>query len=230
MARKQKTTLFDDLIELVSLLPWWLGVLLAIVSYFVLHALSGPDVPGPANLNKIGTTLVHVVWKAFATVGQYLLPVACLLGSATSAWRRHKRKTLVANVTSSDAADALNDMSWQEFEATVSEAFRLDGFRVEERGGASADGGIDLVLYREREKFLVQCKQWKAYQVGVSVVRELYGVMAAEGAAGGFVVTSGKFTPSAIDFAAGRNVVLVDGAILFDMIRNARGSRLGNVG
>ena len=89
----------------------------------------------------------------------------------------------------------------------------------------SADGGIDMVLHREREKFFVQCKQWKAYQVGVSVVRELYGVMAAEGAAGGFVVTSGKFTPSAIDFAAGRNVVLIDGAILFDMIRNARGSQ-----
>lgn len=172
-----KTTFFDDLIGLVSLLPWWLGVLLAIVSYFVLHALSGPDVPTPANLNHIGATMVHVVWKALATAGQYLLPLACLLGAATSAWQRHKRYKLVSHVAESDAADALHDMSWQEFEITVSEAFRLDGFRVEERGGAGADGGIDLVLYREREKFLVQCKQWKAYQVGVSVVRELYGVM-----------------------------------------------------
>lgn len=167
--------------------------------------------------------------KALSALRQYLVPVICFAVAGTSAWRHHKRKTLVANVASSDAADALNDMSWQEFESTVAEAFRLDGFRVGERGGASADGGVDLVLYREREKFLVQCKQWKAYQVGVSVVRELYGVMAAEGAAGGFVVTSGKFTPSAIDFAAGRNVVLVDGAILFDMIRNARGSRVGSV-
>ena len=32
------------------------------------------------------------------------------------------------------------------------------------------------------EKFLVQCKQGKAYIVGVDVVRELYGVMAAKGA------------------------------------------------
>ena len=128
----------------------------------------------------------------------------------------------------SDAADALHDMSWQEFEITVSEAFRLDGFRVEERGGAGADSGIDLVLYREREKFLVQCKQWKAYQVGVSVVRELYGVMAAQGAAGGFVVTSGRFTKDAVEFAEGRNVVLIDGAILFEMIKHAKSVPIGN--
>jgi restriction system protein len=47
--------------------------------------------------------------------------------------------------------------------------------------------------------FLVQCKQWKAFKVGVQVVRELYGLMAAHGAAGGFVVTSGRFTDEATD-------------------------------
>ena len=51
------------------------------------------------------------------------------------------------------------------------------------------------------EKFLVQCKQWRAFKVGVEVVRELYGVMAAKGAAGGFVVTSGRFTDEAAAFA-----------------------------
>ena len=38
------------------------------------------------------------------------------------------------------------------------------------------------MLRKDREKFLVQCKQWKAFKVGVTVVRELYGVMAAHGA------------------------------------------------
>lgn len=227
MTRRQKTTPLQDFIEVVALMPWWGGVVLAVASFALLHWLAAPVAAAPTSVQQMPSAVFGVLLKAFASIGQYVVPVICLFAAGVSAWRRHKRKTLVANVASSDAADALNDMSWQEFETTVAEAFRLDGFRVEERGGASADGGVDLVLYREREKFLVQCKQWKAYQVGVSVVRELYGVMAAEGAAGGFVVTSGKFTPSAIDFAAGRNVVLVDGAILFDMIRNARGSRVG---
>jgi restriction system protein len=33
--------------------------------------------------------------------------------------------------------------------------------------------GVDLALTKGTEKFLVQCKQWKAYKVGVDVVREL---------------------------------------------------------
>ena len=92
-----------------------------------------------------------------------------------------------------------------------------------ETGGGGADGGIDLVLTRPgkngSEKFLVQCKQWRAYKVGVDVVRELYGVMAAKGASGGFVVTSGRFTDDAISFARGRNVTLVDGPKLCGLLR-----------
>nr|WP_260263875.1 restriction endonuclease [Delftia acidovorans] len=42
---------------------------------------------------------------------------------------------------------------------------------------------MDLVLSKDGEKTLVQCKQWKAFKVGVATVREVYGVMAADGAA-----------------------------------------------
>jgi len=60
----------------------------------------------------------------------------------------------------------------------------------------------------------VQCKQWRSLQVGVPTVRELYGAMAAEGATGGFVITSGRFTAPARQFASGRNLRLVDGELL----------------
>ena len=113
-------------------------------------------------------------------------------------------------------------MSWQDFELLVGEAFRLQGYEVTELGGEGPDGGVDLVLRKGREKFLVQCKQWRAFKVGVAVVRELYGVMAAKGAAGGFVVTSGSFTEEAIAFASGRNVTLVDGPKLFGLIQQAK--------
>ena len=127
-------------------------------------------------------------------------------------------------MTLSKGADALNGMSWREFELLVGEAFRLQGYTVTELGGAGADGGVDLVLRKGNEKFLVQCKQWKAFKVGVDVVRELYGVMAAQGAAGGFVITSGTFTADAKAFAEGRNVKLVDGPELFGLLKQAKGS------
>lgn len=120
-------------------------------------------------------------------------------------------------------------MSWREFEMLVGEAFRLQGYSVVENGGGGgADGGVDLVLTKTGEKFLVQCKQWKAFRVGVDVVREHYGVMAAKGAAGGFVVTSGAFTSEAKAFTDGRNVRLVDGHKLVGLIPSypsCRGTR-----
>lgn len=58
-----------------------------------------------------------------------------------------------------------------------------------------------------------------------NIVRELFGVMAAQGATGGFVVTSGVFTADAHEFAKGRNIDLIDGAALKVMIERARAAR-----
>lgn len=49
--------------------------------------------------------------------------------------------------------------------------------------------------------------------------------MAARGAAGGFVVTSGRFTDEATAFASGRNVTLIDGPKLHGMIRQAQAAQ-----
>ena len=56
----------------------------------------------------------------------------------------------------------------------------------------------------------------------MNIVRELYGVMDASGAAGGFVVTSGRFAKEATAFASGRNVKLLDGPRLHEMIKLAQ--------
>lgn len=81
---------------------------------------------------------------------------------------------------------------------------------------------MDLVLSKGGETFLVRRKQWTAYKVGVEAARELYGVMAAKGAAGGSVVTSGQFTQPAREFARGRNLKLVDAQVLLRLLHQAR--------
>jgi restriction system protein len=184
MARRKKTSTADDLLEFVAMLPWWAGVLLALVSYFVLHHIASQPVVAHTQPGQMGAMVTQSIWKSLATVGQYFVPFICLLGAVTSAWRRRERKNLVGDVARSQATDALDGMSWREFEMLVGEGFRLQGYQVVETGGAGADGGVDLVLTKPGksggEKFLVQCKQWRAYKVGVDVVRELYGVMAAK--------------------------------------------------
>ncbi|MCD2339223.1 restriction endonuclease [Ideonella azotifigens] len=227
MARSRgKRSAMDDLADLVSLMPWWAGVAAALGFYLVLHTLAQPGaaavVAKPADVTQ---AVAHSLGRSAATIGQYLLPFICLVGAAMSAFKQHERRKLVTQVTQSASADALNGMSWQQFERLVGEAFRLQGFNVQETGRGGPDGGVDLVLRRSGEKHLVQCKQWKAYKVGVDVVRELYGVMAAQGAAGGFVVTSGHFSREAEAFAEGRNVRLVDGLQLQGLIRQVERAR-----
>ena len=218
MARRKQNPV-EDLIEITSKLPWWVGVGLAIAAYVWLHSVATSEVTAVAQPGKMGELVTQTLFKTLASFGQYLLPFAFLVGAAMSAYGRYKRQALHAQVAASPDRGALNTMSWQQFEALVGEAFRRKDYAVAEMGGGGADGGIDLVLKKEGETFLVQCKQWKATKVGVTTVRELYGVMAAEGATGGFVVTSGVFTDEARAFAVGRNIELMDGKALHSLIR-----------
>ena len=222
VARRRKSGLFSDLVEIFAKLPWWLGVALAVIAYVFLHRAAVQAVPLGFQSGRVGGIAVHTIWKTFAGVGQYLIPALCLIGAGVSAWRQRHRQSLVADVAQAQSADALNCMNWQAFETLVGESFRLQGYQVTEIGGGGADGGVDLVLTKGGEKFLVQCKQWRAMKVGVEIVRELYGVMAARGATGGFVVTSGRFSDDAAKFASGRNVKLLDGPQLHAMIRQAK--------
>jgi restriction system protein len=225
MARKRKTSPLEDMLDLVSLLPWWAGVAIAAIGYVVLHRMAAPVQVTAIQPGQVSHLITQTVFTGLATAGQYIVPLVGLVGAAMSFFRRKQRAALVTDVAQAQSANALDGMSWREFEMLVGEAYRLQGYRVTETGGGGADGGIDLALTKGSEKFLVQCKQWKAYKVGVDVVRELYGVMAAKGATGGFVVTSGRFTDDAKAFADGRNIQLVDGPKLFAMIKQAKQSR-----
>jgi restriction system protein len=222
VSRRRHGGVVDALMELTSSVPWWAGVILAIVAYFAFHMFAAQQIPVATRPDQIASTMPAQIVKSFAFFAQYLFPVVFLAGAVVSAIEQRKRKTLVATVSQGTHAGVLNEMTWREFEALVAESFRLRGYAVTELGGPSADGGVDLVLHKGTEEALVQCKQWRAFKVSVKTVRELYGVMAAEGAAAGFVVTSGEFTADAIEFARGRNIELIDGAHLFAMVDEVR--------
>jgi restriction system protein len=224
MARRKRASPAEDLVDLIALLPWHVGVILAVAGYLLLHRIAAAPPASAMGSGELGNAMVGAVGRGLATAGQYVVPILCLAGAAISAWRRRARRVLVDNVTGSDASDVLQGMSWREFEVLVGEGFRLQGYQVVENFEPGPDDGIDLMLRKDGEKYLVQCKQWRAFKVGVPVVRELYGAMAAHGAAGGFVVTSGRFTPEAKAFASGRNLRLLDGLQLHRLLKQARAS------
>lgn len=201
MTRRRKQSAADDLMDLTALAPWWVGVVLAVVSYLVLHAYAQRPVPSTVQLSQLGNVAVASMWRALASAGQYVLPLVFLAGAAISAFRRRQARQLHA--CAATGADGVAQMSWQDFEALVGEYFRRQGFAAVNHFEAGPDGGVDVLLTKGTDRYLVQCKHWRALRVGVQPVRELYGVMAAQRAAGGFVVTSGTFTDEARQFVRG---------------------------
>lgn len=222
MTRRRKNSTFEELILVASRLPWWLCLALATVAWFGLHALATRHVDPPGQPTDLSRIMIEQMIRGGALFGQYIVPLLLVAGATVSAVNRRQSRRLLDSVAESRTTNPVQDLTWQQFEQLTGEAFRRRGFQVAENTAPGADGGIDLVLHKNGEKYLVQCKQWRAYKVGVGVVRELYGVMAAEGAVGGFVVTSGRFTKEAGDFAQGRNVELVDGNVLQQWIQATR--------
>jgi hypothetical protein len=107
----------------------------------------------------------------------------------------------------------------------LAEAFRLQGFLVKEIGGESAD----MVLLKGERKYLVDCRHWSAHEVGANAAGQLYGAMGRLDAKGGFVVTAGRFTPDALEFARGLNVQLIAGRELAHMLEMAKETITGAV-
>ena len=97
--------------------------------------------------------------------------------------------------------------------------FQSEGFSAS-RIRAGADGGVDLILKHPdgSPAGIVQCKAWNTYRVGVKPVRELYGVMAAEGAPKGHFVCSGSFTQEAGEWAKNKPMELISGAHLLERL------------
>lgn len=211
MVRRKRSSTLEDLVEITTRLPWWVGVLLAAGSFILFSALAAqPSVTSGASVNFIAI---------LASALQFVAPAVFLLGAAGSALGRSQRKALLASASSGDPTSAVAVMAWREFELLLGEAFRRDGYQVTETGGGGADGGVDLVLLRAGTTTLVQCKHWKAYRVGVQVVREMFGLMAHQQAGAGIVVTSGRFTDEARRFAVGKSLTLIDGEGLAAMLR-----------
>lgn len=199
--------------EVLARLPWQICLLLAPFAYLGFHLLAQIEPPVAHNIEEMGSSVRVVVFRTAGMFLQYLAPLTLLIAAAVSWLGKRSRARLLAETESRTTSAPLRQLSWREFEQLVAAHFERLGYDVSlTRDGA--DGGIDVMARKGNETFLIQCKQWRATQVGVSVVRELFGVMAAHGATGGFVVSIGPFTSDARAFADGRNIELVDANML----------------
>ena len=209
MARKSDLeTAFAALVDA----PWWVSVILSAALYVGLSLI----LPATAGDGPIANALSSLA----APIAGVLLLLATV--SAFRAWRG--RRMLVGNRSIED----IRGLNWQEFEELIAAHYRNRGFHTRWDAASGPDGGVDVRLRGSGgETYLVQCKQWRDRSIGVKVVRELFGVVSAEGATGGIVITAGSFTEDARQFAQGLAMELVDGTRLVAMMGEPRGLGAG---
>jgi hypothetical protein len=124
--------------------------------------------------------------------------------------RNIPRQKIILEKRSAPASNSFQEIDWFQFEKLMELIYSKEGYRVERRGGANPDGGIDLVLERGIDRIAVQCKHWKTQQAGVKVVREFLGAMTAERFHTGIFVITNHVTEEARDLAQKNNIQIVD--------------------
>lgn len=198
----RKNTSFADLLLQA---PWWVSVTTAVIVYVAM----GRVLPSIETNNQ----LIDMVFEALAVPAPFFGLIILLIAPFSFFNARRKAKQL----DNQKSIETIRQLHWRNFEELVAEAYRRQGYRVTE-GGFGADGGIDLELRKGDELIFVQCKQWKTQKVGVSVVREMFGVLTASNADKVIVICSGKFTQQAIDFASDKPIELLSGNELLSLI------------
>jgi len=99
-------------------------------------------------------------------------------------------------------------LSGRQFEAELAGVFRKAGFRAE-LTSTSGDQGVDIWLYTERGKEIIQCKAHSG-PVGPAVARELYGTLKHFRAPAAILASTSGFTKAVRAFARNKPIVLMD--------------------
>ncbi|AEQ98715.1 restriction endonuclease [Xanthomonas oryzae pv. oryzicola BLS256] len=197
----------------MAALPWPLALVAGLIGYFAVRYGIAWWLSQHGGLLAQG--LAQQSDALFAPLAWMLLGV-CWLAALVSYLGARRRRRFLDTRTS---LESLAAGGWRQFEQLVADAFRRQGYSVEETGQGGPDGGIDLILRKDGRRTLVQCKQWKRQQVGVSIVREMAGLLAHHQADAVKIVCSGSYTKDAERFAQGKPIALVDGEQLLGMIR-----------
>lgn len=227
MARRKSS--LEDAMDLTARLPWQVGVGLAMVSFVVLHVFgAGALQPHttPRDVGALGNQAIQQLISTGAYLMQFVVPPAFLIGAAVSYYRRWRGSRALSRAAAGGTA-AVSSTGHSDFELMVGAALRNAGYRVANQALPGPDGGVDLVVERDRKRVLVQCKHWQTKPVGVGVIREIVGVVASRKADGAMVVTSGRFTDEAKAFAARTGVDLIDGERLQKLIGAGQSESVG---
>lgn len=205
MARRRRQDRTPDLIEGVVKFVIF-GVMLVAITVGGVHNFN-------TVFNSVMSAIIFLVIAALIIGGGIALAVILirrkrLVGTEQPATDNIAPVPIVR--TEPTVSEKLRELDWFQFEKVTAAVMRAGGYAVERRGGAKADGGIDLIARKEDEIIAIQCKHWQAWDVGVKTVREFLGAITHAQIPKGIIVTLKGYTREAEDLAASHNIQLIN--------------------
>ena len=103
------------------------------------------------------------------------------------------------------------------------ELFEKNGWNVKGNVKKGADGGVDIWMQKKSIMkrsitAIVQCKRYDDAMVTIKVLREMYGLMHEHNVDLAYIVTTSRFTKECYKFIEGKDIKLIDGNKLVQMI------------
>lgn len=172
MGRRSKSSTLEDWIDVVAMLPWWVGVLLAMASYLLLSGVAEQAAKqAPTTGNELATHAAKSLWSTLAWFGKFIVPAVCLVGAVASAVKASGKRT--DDEPRMEAAPIESGRPNQEQIAqrdSVAEQYDvMYGQRASPKGiesiesAADVEKMLDIIEWRRFEAVVERCYQLKGF-------------------------------------------------------------------
>ncbi|WP_269800874.1 restriction endonuclease [Bacillus sp. SN10] len=110
-------------------------------------------------------------------------------------------------------------MDPRNFEFLVADVFQNPGYKAKVTP-RSNDGGKDIILRKGRETKFVEVKRHTQGTIGRPAIQKLHSTIVDADAIGGYFVTLSNFNKNARQYAANKNIELIDGDKLINIMKS----------
>jgi len=118
-------------------------------------------------------------------------------------------------------SEQLRKIDWFQFEKLIELIYLHRGFTVRRLGGANPDGGVDLIIESPTEKFVVQCKHWRKWSVGVRQIREFLGTLTDTKIPNGIFITLTGYSGDAKQLADKHGIQILNESDVIKMLEES---------
>ena len=209
--KKNRTRKDLNFLDFGSQVPCWIYVSVSSVAYLLLTYIVPLFEQQGSLVNEVNVSL----GPAFAPVVALALLAPVSFSLLNSGRRKKKLHDLQREI------QAVQTLSNKQFESLITDAYGRTGYLVLEHSAFQEDQGIDLVLRKSANLYLVSCRHWQSREIGLKVIKKMYSLMYDRQASGTIIITSGTFSRDALRFAADKPIELVDGRQLIGLIGSA---------